>query len=61
MELKVARIRARLTQIELAAMVGIQRNSLGRYERGERRPSQELLERILKAIQDNGRSTGQER
>ena len=59
--LKVARIRAGLRQQDVAERVGISRMSILRYEQGKHWPSPEMLERILKAIQDNGHPPGQER
>ena len=49
-ELKIARIRAGLRQYEVAARVGILPNRLSEIEAGRRRPSPELLERILRVI-----------
>jgi len=52
-ELKIARIRAGLRQYEVAARVGILANRLSEIEAGRRRPSPELLERILQVIKGN--------
>jgi len=52
-EIKIARIRAGLRQYELAAHVGILPNRLSEIESGRRRPSPELLERILQVIKGN--------
>jgi transcriptional regulator with XRE-family HTH domain len=49
-ELKIARIRAGLRQYQVAARVGILPNKLSEIEAGRRRPSPELLERILRVI-----------
>jgi transcriptional regulator with XRE-family HTH domain len=49
-ELKIARIRAGLRQYEVAARVGILANRLSEIEAGRRRPSPELLDRILRVI-----------
>lgn len=53
-EIKVARIRAGLLQYEVAASVGILPNRLSEIESGRRRPSVELLQRILRTIKGNG-------
>lgn len=53
MEIKIARIRAGLRQYEMAARVGILANRLSEIEAGRRRPSPELLERILQVIRGN--------
>jgi len=53
-EIKIARIRAGLLQYEVAANVGILPNRLSEIEAGRRRPSPELLERILQVIKGNG-------
>jgi DNA-binding transcriptional regulator YiaG len=52
-EMKVARIRAGLRQYEVATSVGILANRLSEIEAGRRRPSPELLERILQVIKGN--------
>ena len=49
-ELKIARIRAGLRQYQVAASVGILPNRLSEIEAGRRRPSPELLDRILRVI-----------
>ena len=56
-EIKIARIRAGLRQYEVATSVGILPNRLSEIEAGRRRPSPELLERILQVIK--GRNDGQ--
>jgi len=48
-EIKIARIRAGLLQYEVAANVGILPNRLSEIEAGRRRPSPELLKRILQS------------
>ena len=53
-EIKIARIRAGLLQYEVAASVDILPNRLSEIEAGRRRPSPELLRRILQAIKGNG-------
>ncbi len=53
-EIKIARIRAGLRQYEVAMSVGILPNRLSEIEAGRRRPSPELLERILRAVKGNG-------
>ena len=53
LEIKIARIRAGLRQYEVATSVGIPANRLSEIEAGRRRPSSELLERILKGIKGN--------
>jgi transcriptional regulator with XRE-family HTH domain len=52
-EIKIARIRAGLRQYEVATSVGILPNRLSEIEAGRRRPSPELLERILHVIKGN--------
>ncbi len=49
-EIKIARIRAGLRQYFVATSVGILPNRLSEIEAGRRRPSPELLERILSII-----------
>jgi len=53
-EIKIARIRAGLLQYEVAANVGILPNRLSEIEAGRRRPSPELLQRILLVVKGNG-------
>jgi len=53
-EIKIARIRAGLLQYEVAANVGVLPNRLSEIEAGRRRPSPELLTRILQVIEGNG-------
>ena len=52
-EIKVARIRAGLRQYDVAKSVGILANRLSEIEAGRRRPSPELLERILQVMRGN--------
>ena len=52
-EIKIARIRAGLRQYEVATSVGILPNRLSEIEAGRRRPSPELLQRILQVIKGN--------
>ena len=56
-EIEVARIRAGLRQYEVATSVGILASRLSEIEAGRRRPSPELLERILQVIK--GKPDGQ--
>lgn len=49
-ELKIARIRMGLKQYELAAKIGIAQTQLCEIEAGRRKPSPELLERILQVV-----------
>lgn len=53
LEIKVARIRAGLRQYQVAMSVGILPNRLSEIEAGRRRPSADLLERILQVIKVN--------
>ena len=53
-EIKVARIRAGLLQYEVAASIGVPPSRLSEIEAGRRRPSPELLKRILQAIKGKG-------
>ena len=53
-EIKILRIKAGLRQYEVAASVGILPNRLSEIEAGRRRPSPELLQRILRTIKGNG-------
>lgn len=48
--IKKARIKAKLTQIEVAEKAGIHANYYARVERGEVNPSYEVLEGIAKAL-----------
>ena len=47
--LREARLRAGLTQAELAERVGTARSQISRYERGEVLPSLETLRRLIRA------------
>ena len=49
-EIRIARIRAGVRQYEVAMSVGISPARLSEIEAGRRRPSPELLERILAVI-----------
>jgi len=48
--LKQARTRRRLTQAVLAKRVGVDVMTISRIERGDRRPSMALLQRLAKAL-----------
>ena len=50
LQLKIMRIEAGLRQYEVAAKVGITPPKLCEIEAGRRKPSDELLKRILQAI-----------
>ncbi|MFC1929719.1 helix-turn-helix domain-containing protein [Chloroflexota bacterium] len=52
-EIKIARIRAGLRQYEVATSVGILPNRLSEIESGRRRPSPELLRRILQVVKSS--------
>jgi transcriptional regulator with XRE-family HTH domain len=47
--LREARRRAGLTQAELAARAGVPQSTVGRIEAGARRPSADLVERLVRA------------
>jgi transcriptional regulator with XRE-family HTH domain len=47
--LREARLRAGLTQVELAQRVGTARSQISRYERGDVLPSLETLRRLIRA------------
>ncbi len=47
--LREARLRAALTQAELAGRAGIARSQVSRYERGDVLPSLETLRRLIRA------------
>jgi len=51
LDIKIARIRAGLRQYQVAMSVGISPARLSEIEAGRRRPSPELLERILAVVQ----------
>lgn len=53
LELKVSRIKAGLRQYEVAAKVGIPATKLCEIEAGRRKPSDDLLRRILQVIEGN--------
>jgi transcriptional regulator with XRE-family HTH domain len=45
----IARRRAGITQVELARRLGKSQSEIGRWERGEAKPSFETLQRIVRA------------
>ena len=49
-DLLIYRQKKGLTQEKLAAIVGVKRESIARYESGERRPSPDVAERIAQAL-----------
>ena len=53
LDLKIARIKARLKQYEVAARVGIGPTQLCEIEMGRRVPSPQLVDRIRKVIRGN--------
>ena len=53
MELKLMRLRSGLKQYQVAAAVGIAPCRLSEIETGRRDPSPELLNRIVKALEEN--------
>jgi transcriptional regulator with XRE-family HTH domain len=53
LDIKIMRIRAGFRQYELAARLGIPPSRLSEIESGRRKPSDELVKRILKVIEDN--------
>ena len=48
-EIKVARIRARMKQQDVADLMGVSQVAVSRWERGEITPPEEALERIREA------------
>ena len=48
-EIKVARIRARMKQQDVADLMGVSQVAVSRWERGEIEPPAETLERIREA------------
>jgi len=52
LELKIVRIRAGLTQMELAGKVGINQSDLSHYERGYKVPTKEILDKIKDVCKD---------
>ncbi len=48
--LKQARTRRKLTQVELAEMVGVHKITISRLERGDRQPSMRMLQRLARAL-----------
>ena len=61
LDVKIARVRAGLRQYQVAMSVGISPARLSEVEAGRRRPSPELLERILAVVQggQNGKKKPQ--
>ena len=51
-DLRKKRQDAGLTQIELAKLIGISRSSLSLIERGERKPSYEVMKKISQALNE---------
>ena len=49
--LKAARLRANLTQAELAAKIGLTKGSIGNYEQGISFPNVTVLSQLLEALQ----------
>ena len=52
LELKIGRLKARLKQYELAAMLGISTTQLCEIETGRRQPSPELAEKMKQVLQE---------
>jgi len=50
MTLKEAREAAKLTQQELATLVGVQPSSISMYESGERTPSMPVAKRLCRSL-----------
>ena len=48
--LRRARMRRKLTQVQLAEKVGVHEMTVSRLERGERQPSLALLQRLAKVL-----------
>ena len=48
--LKQARVRRKLTQVELAEKMGVHKITISRLERGDRQPSMRMLQRLAKAL-----------
>ena len=48
--LKRARVRRKLTQVELAEKVGVHKMTISKLERGDRQPSMRTLQRLSKAL-----------
>ena len=48
--LKQARARRKLTQVELAKKVGVHKMTISKFERGDRQPSMQMLQRLAKAL-----------
>ena len=60
LEIKNLRLRVSIRQYEFAARLVISANNLSEIESGSRRPSPELLKRIIRLIKDipNGNRAG---
>ena len=50
-ELRLARMRKGITQLELSELTGISNNKLSLWENGWRQPSQEEIQKIENALQ----------
>jgi uncharacterized protein len=48
-QLRAARVRAGLTQHQLAELSGVRQSNIAAYERGQRRPSESMLKRLFDA------------
>ena len=51
LNLKIMRIRKRMTQTELASKVGVSQNSLSLYETGLRFPRRMILEKLAEILE----------
>ena len=49
--IRLGRLKAKLTQTELGALVGLDRQTVARFEKGLRAPDTEVLERIASVFQ----------
>ena len=49
-DIKIARLKAGILQYDLAAKIGIHPSHLSEIETGRRKPSPELLERLLQIL-----------
>lgn len=54
LEIKIARIRARVRAYELAQLVGLSESAMSRIETGRKQPSPELAARIADALSTAG-------
>jgi len=52
LDIKIARIKAGFRQYDVAARLGISPSCLSEIESGRRKPSSELVERILKILRN---------